>query len=686
MRVSVFPRSFPLLLAIFSPTLLLAQFQQPTDEELKMTADPKAPGAAAVYFNIEQKTNDPLHNTSFYFRIKVLTEKGKELATVELPIEKDKTVESCAHERRCPVQTRDIIELKGRTIHPDGTIIPLTGKPEDVITAKKGEVEYGHRAFTLPNVEVGSILEYSYSIQFDDLLSHAPIWQVQRPYFVHLARYSFTPFKAFLPQNEENVEAHHTNYLMDEHGDRINALLWWSVLPSGVQVTPDVAGVYHLDVSDIPATPNEAWMPPVNSLLYKVLFYYKASGNRNDYWISEAKRWSKEVDQFAEPSKPIQEAVASLIAPTDSDLDKAKKLYKAVQALDNTDFSRTKSESELKQLNLKVAKHAEDTWAQRSGSSHDIALLYLAMLRAAGLTAYDMKVADRSQRIFDPGYLSFSQLDDDLVVVNIAGHDVLLDPGEKMCPFQTIHWKHSKATGIRQNSDAHSLVVTAEQNYNDNKLVRNGNITIDAHGAITGQLTFAMTGQEALRWRQLALRNDLDEVKKQFDHSLESIVPEGIDAHVDHFAGLDNPDVNLVAIINVHGSLGVATAKRLLLPGFFFQTRGNHPFVNEEKRLEPVDMHYGDLVSDQVTYHLPAGISVEGAPQDTKVSWPDHALFIEKTVPGPGQITIARAFVRSFTTAKPEEYQDLRGFYQKVAAADQAQLVLAKTASTETGN
>jgi hypothetical protein len=97
-------------------------------------------------------------------------------------------------------------------------------------------------------------------------------------------------------------------------------------------------------------------------------------------------------------------------------------------------------------------------------------------------------------------------------------------------------------------------------------------------------------------------------------------------------------------------------------------------------------MHYGDLVSDQVTYHLPAGISVEGAPQDTKVSWPDYALFIEKTVPGPGQITIARAFVRSFTTAKPEEYQDLRGFYQKVAAADQAQLVLAKTASTETGN
>jgi len=44
----------------------------------------------------------------------------------------------------------------------------------------------------------------------------------------------------------------------------------------------------------------------------------------------------------------------------------------------------------MKQLKLKVAKCAEDTWAQKSGSSEDIAQLYLAMLRAAGLTAYAM--------------------------------------------------------------------------------------------------------------------------------------------------------------------------------------------------------------------------------------------------------------------------------------------------------
>ena len=50
-------------------------------------------------------------------------------------------------------------------------------------------------------------------------------------------------------------------------------------------------------------------------------------------------------------------------------------------------------------------------------------------------------------------------------------------------------------------------------------------------------------------------------------------------------------------------------------------------------------------------------------------------------MPTADKITIARQLTRVFTLAKPEEYQDLRGFYQKVAAADQQQLVLTKSAA-----
>jgi hypothetical protein len=50
-----------------------------------------------------------------------------------------------------------------------------------------------------------------------------------------------------------------------------------------------------------------------------------------------------------------------------------------------------------------------------------------------------------------------------------------------------------------------------------------------------------------------------------------------------------------------------------------------------------------------------------------------------KTESDAGDVTITRQLARGITFAKPEEYQDLRGFYQKVAAADQQQLVLTVT-------
>jgi hypothetical protein len=163
------------------------------------------------------------------------------------------------------------------------------------------------------------------------------------------------------------------------------------------------------------------------------------------------------------------------------------------------------------------------------------------------------------------------------------------------------------------------------------------------------------------------------------------MVPEGVEAHLDHFVGLDDPDAVLVAVINAQGSLGTATAKRMMLPGYFFETRGSHPFVGQATRQTMVDMHYAEMVTDQVSYHLPSDFAVEGAPEDSKISWAGHAIFNTKSVQSPSTVTVARSLARAFTFAKPGEYQELSGFYQKVAAIDQQQIVLTRAAN-EKGN
>ena len=668
MSRSILLRGAVLIFAAVSPVIVCAQFQQPTDEELKMTADPKAPGADAVYLDIEKVTNDPIHFESVYVRLKVLTEKGKELATVEVPYAKG---------------NRKVTGIKGRTIHPDGTVIPLNVKPEDLLSEKIGQNQFGRVVFTLPSAEVGSILEYSYQYQWDDNDFIPPRWEIQGPYFIHKAHFQFTPFKAFMPTGSPGTDT--GMYLVDSRGRTMSSLIWWRLLPKDVEIRTSVNGSYSVDLTDVPPAPDEEHMPPIQSLLYKVDFYYSYAHDPGAFWASEAKLWSKDVDKFAEPSKTIQDAVRGLIAPTDSDLDKAKKLYDAVQALDNTDYSRTKSASEMKELKVKEARHAQDTWTQKSGSSEDIAMLYLAMLRAAGLKAYAIKVVDRNRANFDPSYMSLDQLDTTLVALSTDGKLIVLDPGEKMCPFQTVNWRHSGAAGIGESAEGGSLAVTPMQQYKDNVTQRLGDVYLDAQGGITGHINIIMTGQSALHWRQRALEEDDTELKKEFDREeLEQTVPEGVEAHVDHFLGMNDPYSNLMAVVNLKGSLGTATAKRLILPGLFFETRGKVPFVSEEKRLVPVDMHYGERVTDEIAYHLPGGVTVEGAPPDANISWTGHAVFIVKSKAEPGQITIADSLATAFTEAKPEEYQDLRGFYQKVAAADQEPLVLT-TSATQAG-
>jgi hypothetical protein len=641
MRNSIFLHSAVLFMAAVSPSVIYAQFQSPDPEELKMTADPKAPGADAVYLEYREKDDSQAAYWTFYARIKILTDKGKEAATVTLPFLKgDMSVRG----------------IHARTIHSDGTVFPFEGKPERLLSSRSGKLDVEEKIFTLPNVEVGSILEYAYDYNSQDL--DWPRWDIQKKYFVH---------------------KEHFEYLSP------SGTTYWERLPPGVKVKSEFGGLYKLDLTDVPAIPDEEWMPPVDSLLYTVDFDWAGrfqggsatqQGNATAFWAQEAAGWSHQMDVLTEPTKEIKQAVDGLIS-ADSDLVKARKLYDAVQALDNTDFSRVKSDTERKKLKLKAGWEPEITWKQKSGSGEQIAILYLSMLRAAGLTPYAAWVVDRDKGIFDLTKIDEDQFDSMLVVLDSGGQRIILDPGEKDCPFQAVSWRHSLATGLAQSPQGPSFITIPEQKYADNVVRRTGILTLDGNGGVTGKIQIAMTGQEALRWRQTALENDDSEVKKQFDDELAANVPDGVLAHVDHFEAIDNANTNLVAVVNIEGTLGVSTAKRLVIPGFFFETRGHIPFVNEEKRILPVDMHYGERVTDQITYRLPAGFTVEGAPADANISWPNHALFVAKSLTQASQITIAQTLTRAFTLAKPEEYQDLRGFYQKVAAADEAQLVLA---------
>src|SRR6266436_6053289 len=144
-RLSVFSA----LVSLSAAPTLAQQWIAPTPEELSMTSQPEVPGAPAVYLFREETTDDKMHMFSIYVRLKVLTERSKEHGNVELNYAK----------------VRDgggynVEDIQGRTIHPDGTIIPFTGKPYDKLVEKTQGVKFMAKVFTMPDVEIGSIIEY----------------------------------------------------------------------------------------------------------------------------------------------------------------------------------------------------------------------------------------------------------------------------------------------------------------------------------------------------------------------------------------------------------------------------------------------------------------------------------------------------------------------------------------------
>jgi hypothetical protein len=634
-------RGILLLLALAAPALALAQFQQPTDEELKMTADPKAPGTSAVYLYLEEDYDGPAHSRTYYERIKVLTEKGKELATVSIPYEP---------------KVDHVASIEGRTIHADGTVIPLTAKPSDLMDVKTKGYQLNSVVFTLPSVEVGSILEYRLKFKRDEDWTFLPTWGVQRPFFVHKAHFSFRP-RGF-----------------------INMLYAVNLGGSNVKVLHDKKDVFSLDITDVPPEPDDDWMPPMNTLRWRVEFFRSNSEFTTEaaFWDNARKYWADWIRDFTDPTGPIKKAVAEIVAPSDTDEQKAAKIYGTVQKLDNTDFSRTKSKAERKKEKLKDIVKAEDVWKQQSGSADDIALLYAAMARAAGLKVWPAYLVNRNRAMFDITYLSDSQFDNDIVVVELGGRMVYLDPGQKMCPFGMLDWKHTWATGFRLTDKGAEIATTPGLTYKDSTVKRTAVLDIDETGNVKGTVFLAMTGPNSLYWRQLALENDEEEVKKEFNESMQAELPEGVQADFDHFLGLDDYNASLIGIVKVSGNIGSATGKHFFLPGLFFQSRAKHPFVAQDKRAIPVDVHFPNLEQDDVTYNLPPGFNLESVPQDADANWPDHALLRIHSSVEDNSVKVLRTLAYNFTLLDPKEYASLHDFYLKVATADQQQLVLTR--------
>ncbi len=652
------------------------QFMKPTAEELAMKDLPGYPGAAAVVLYREEITKDDLHVVQHYDRIKVLTEEGKKYANVELRFVSTTDEGSDFYYGG---DEKTVGEIVGRTVHPDGTVIPFTGKPYKKTMEKLKGAKYQALVFTLPDVEVGSILEYRYATRISDHTFEAPDWFIQGNLYVKSAHYEWYPT---------------TRELVDSKERPINSITWFPILPKDAKIdaheTPGVGvngltqHTYMLTVKDIAPQVEEEYMPPIASYSYRVLFNFTSYHSAAEYWKSEGKDWSKKMDAFANPNDDLQKVTNGIIAGATTQDEKLQKIYAAVMKLENTNYTRTHEQREDKAAGAGKLNSVDDIFHRERGSSTQLTALFVGMARAAGMKAYLMLVPDRSEELFTPMWLNFSQFDATIAVVNVDGKEKFFDPGSRYCSYGHLAWEHTLVQGLRQVDGGTDFGGTPGDPYTMNKVARVANLNMSEQGDVSGKVTLSYVGAPALAWRHRALQGDDESLRHALRTEMEDMLPKSLEVKVTDVQDVASYEKPLVVTYEITGKAGTSTGKRLVLPADLFEAGSSATFPHEKREL-PVYFRYPETKQDAIRINFEKGYAIEVMPEAAKFEIPSKAVYNMTVASTPTSFTVRRTYVIGDVLMPMSEYGTLRKFYSQFEGTDKESVVL-KTVPAQTAS
>jgi hypothetical protein len=277
--------------------------------------------------------------------------------------------------------------------------------------------------------------------------------------------------------------------------------------------------------------------------------------------------------------------------------------------------------------------------------------------------------------MFTDYYLSMSQLDDDVAVVNVDGKEMFFDPGSRYCPYGHLDWKHSNAGGIRQAEGGTVIANTPGESFTFSRTQRIADLKMDEHGEVSGIVKMTYMGHPALEWRHRALVGDSESLQRELRTNLEDLLPGGMKVDVVSILQMEDYEKPLVVQFDIKGGIGTPTGKRLFVPADLF-VANEKPLFPHEKRDLAVYFEYGNIVQDAVRIRFPQNIKAESVPAVYKDQFEKSIAYALTNDQSADSVTMRRDFDLGSFFFEKKEYPALRAFYSKTEAKDQEKLVL----------
>lgn len=636
----------------------------------KSTITPTAPAevlysSAKHKIDWDQSSGDLIKTSIITYRIKIY-DKDKtpdHLLSLEIPLGKGNSKSDI----------EKIMSLKASTFTPEGNGMKEYKVEKKDIFTKNVHNFLDTQTLTFPNVQNGSIIEYTYEVR-SPFYYNTDTWYFQESVPVVKSNliletnetldYSDDFRGQYILKPTTSSRRETANFKVQ--GSRGVSRSNETYVAGSVDTYQYVLNSKSYAAENLPGYEREAYVLNPRNILSSVRFELAAYNPKNGTPQYFSTTWDKigrdlmDSENFGRQlngNSFLDDKVKELIAGKTDEVEKTVAIF---------DFVKTNykwNNYNGKNTDAGIRK----TFNEKTGNVADINLMLVSMLEKAGLKSSPVVLSTVQNGLLNYVFPSMAKLNYVIASVNIGNNDVLMDatdPNSKinLLPLRTLNHRGIliSKTGVKEVNLVNTIMSTDKT-----QIVA----TLTADGKINGTYNNYHDNYFYM--------NDKSEIQDD-PKAFEKEFVEDYSFDIENFRSMDNNE-NLIRHSFKFSDIQTDVAgNKIIINPLLFTALENHN-LNYETRNYNIEFGTPMTISKTVKIKIPEGYKVESLPKEYQEKIiNDAAGYAYKFEEKDGHINISSARVLPYSVLPSDYYKPFKEFMNKVVEAETQQIVLVK--------
>lgn len=610
----------------------LPAFGDVSKADLQMTECSFEKGAAAMVLfeecesvfrlNLASPTAPYFSQTHYRVRIKIFNQKGFDRANIHIPYP--------SYDKSVAVQK---LAAQVYNLDASGNVV-VTKVDKSSVYDKPVNARYSEKIFAFPDVKEGCVIEYKYTL---DNYSRDE-WYFQRSIPVQFSRFILDFPRELIVSVSPYCSLPLTSKSNDQKGE--GNFKWY-------------------EMNNIPGLPDEPYMSCDEDYLQRLETRLVAAELPGVPRINLMRSWKGIVKDLVEDEDfgrqlkkdiPRTAELDAKLVHVQGDYERMRTIHKYVR--ENMEWNKYE--------NIWALYGVKSVWKDKKGTSGEINLILINLLKDAGLKVKPILVSTRENGIINTSVAGFDQFNKVMAYVQIGESVYVLDATEKFTPSHLIPFDVMASEGLLiEKPDTYDwgwTILWDDKHCKKSEVFLNAEI--DQSGTMKGYATVNSHDYDRLEHAKMA-REGMEKLKETLkagrDLTLDSLELENS----------DNDSLPLVQSLKFIAPPASAGDYRFFSVNYFAGLDKN-PFVAEERAS---DIFFG--VRQQYTInanvYLPAGYELEGLPKNVKMITTDTSIVFRRQCSyseGLLYVSVNLEFKKPYYS--PEMYPEIREFYKRM--------------------